>query len=542
MNIKSNNDEIIDCIGKDKLEITQYINGLNKFIINCETPLTLAIQGKWGTGKTSIMKLLQEELEKNNVHTLYFNTWQYSQLNDNLYENFVIYLINHIKTNNKIKPKIDFDKLEKLAIPLFSRFIDTVIPEEKKADLIKEGINQLSTIFSNKLSRIEEIENYKYNFGKLISEILKATDTSRFVFFIDDLDRLPPDQALELLEIIKIFLDVKNCIFILAIDNDVVFEGVRRKYGKDFSKEKGRDFFDKIIQVPFSVPTSNYKIEYMLKEGIDKTITKYLDDALKLTTLCTENNPRTIKRVINLYNLMNTILEYDKKKNSEEYCICLYIIQCIQVTYEELYQFLIDNIDNILEQIKSYNDDTICDDLNCYSELSHYLKRHNLSDTRNFEIRKINDKVINFLTNNKSIHQVFRETLSHSAKSNNITSISVAKIVTSTTTKDNHPEPVDTTVEAFKKSIEFILEHKKDNSSIEKFNKWLTTEKNISKKSYFQQNCLLCNQKYVLGTFSGSEAKIQQTKKLWSACAQDNLCMKWYNSNNELILELPEKK
>ena len=66
MNIKSNNDEIIDCIGKDKLEITQYINGLNKFIINCETPLTLAIQGKWGTGKTSIMKLLQEELEKNN--------------------------------------------------------------------------------------------------------------------------------------------------------------------------------------------------------------------------------------------------------------------------------------------------------------------------------------------------------------------------------------------------------------------------------------------------------------------------------------------
>ncbi len=173
--------------------------------------------------------------------------------------------------------------------------------------------------------------------------------------------------------------------------------------------------------------------------------------------------------------------------------------------------------------------------------LNEYLKIRNLSPTRNLELNKIYDRVVNLLINKKALHQAFRETLSHSAKSNNITSISVAKIVTSTTIEDNHSEYVDTTVEAFKKSIEFILEHKKDNSSIEKFNKWLTAEKNISKKSYFQQNCLLCNQKYILGTFSGNEVKIQQTKKLWTACAQDNLCMKWYNSNDELILELPEK-
>ena len=90
MNIQSNNDEIINDIKNDELEISQYITGLKTFVRNCETPMTLAIQGKWGTGKSSIMKLLQNELKRNDVETLYFNTWQYSQLHENLYQNFVI--------------------------------------------------------------------------------------------------------------------------------------------------------------------------------------------------------------------------------------------------------------------------------------------------------------------------------------------------------------------------------------------------------------------------------------------------------------------
>ena len=59
------------------------------------------------------------------------------------------------------------------------------------------------------------------------------------------------------MEIVKLFLDVPKCVFILAIDYDVVIEGVRRKYGNDFSKEKGKDFFDKIIQVPFIIAVGN---------------------------------------------------------------------------------------------------------------------------------------------------------------------------------------------------------------------------------------------------------------------------------------------
>lgn len=41
---------------KDSLGIENYIKGLSNFIGRCATPLTIAIQGEWGTGKTSIMK------------------------------------------------------------------------------------------------------------------------------------------------------------------------------------------------------------------------------------------------------------------------------------------------------------------------------------------------------------------------------------------------------------------------------------------------------------------------------------------------------
>ena len=49
---------------KDEFMIDEYILGLSNFITGCETPLTLAIQGDWGTGKTSIMYQVEEQLTR----------------------------------------------------------------------------------------------------------------------------------------------------------------------------------------------------------------------------------------------------------------------------------------------------------------------------------------------------------------------------------------------------------------------------------------------------------------------------------------------
>ena len=56
---------------EDEFDIKHYINGLANFIKSCETPLTIAIQGEWGSGKTSIMNMVREQLD----HTKNFNPY-----------------------------------------------------------------------------------------------------------------------------------------------------------------------------------------------------------------------------------------------------------------------------------------------------------------------------------------------------------------------------------------------------------------------------------------------------------------------------------
>lgn len=56
--------------------------------------------------------------------------------------------------------------------------------------------------------------------------------------------------------------DVRHCVFVLAIDYDVVVKGLEKKFGQktEGNDREFRSFFDKLIQVPFSMPLSAYEI------------------------------------------------------------------------------------------------------------------------------------------------------------------------------------------------------------------------------------------------------------------------------------------
>lgn len=93
---------------EDLLEISKYVKGLGKFIRECQTPMSIAIQGDWGTGKTSTLNLLKKNLEAdkdtNGIKCVFFNTWQYSQFNmeDSLYVSFVHNLVKQCGGNDEI--------------------------------------------------------------------------------------------------------------------------------------------------------------------------------------------------------------------------------------------------------------------------------------------------------------------------------------------------------------------------------------------------------------------------------------------------------
>jgi predicted KAP-like P-loop ATPase len=61
---------------EDRFGITDYIGGLARFIEKCNTPMTISIQGTWGTGKTSIMNNEEDEKNMLKLVRLVYNSWK----------------------------------------------------------------------------------------------------------------------------------------------------------------------------------------------------------------------------------------------------------------------------------------------------------------------------------------------------------------------------------------------------------------------------------------------------------------------------------
>ena len=71
-------DKPVASITEDLFNVEVYVNALCSFIRSCETPMTISIQGDWGSGKTSMMNMMKANMQ-GSVWPIWFNTWQFSQ-------------------------------------------------------------------------------------------------------------------------------------------------------------------------------------------------------------------------------------------------------------------------------------------------------------------------------------------------------------------------------------------------------------------------------------------------------------------------------
>ncbi len=340
-------------INEDLFSIEKYIQGLSSFILECNTPMTIAIQGDWGSGKTSFMNMIKETVQ-DEVVVSWFNTWRYSQFNmgDEISLSLIRQLINTLPgldpTMNESMKKI----LNGVAKVLKASAI--VAAEVSGFGNMAEGVVKATenTVTSN----VEQIDVtlslgiLKEQFQECIHQVLKTSGKNRVVIFVDDLDRLNPAKAVELLEVLKLFLDCDSCVFILAIDYQVVSQGISEKYGNSLDEEKGKAFFDKIIQVPFKMPVALYDmykfINSMLEEigcqydanNKDNTINYYI----KLIRASIGSNPRAIKRLFNAYLLLKKIYGVDSELDEVGQKL-LFAILCTQLSFENIYNYIVLN-------------------------------------------------------------------------------------------------------------------------------------------------------------------------------------------------------
>lgn len=339
--MKGVNDTPIRFDQDDRFSIKPYVDGLCFFIRECDTPISIAIQGDWGCGKTSMMNMVRDNLEKEKrFPCVWFDTWQYSQF--------------HMETQMTLTFMRHFigsfgEEKEASAILGKAKTLLKVLAVNTAQQVAGDwGAGAVEGLFQKgeSLDFSQEIVELRKTFRELIAAKVKKED-DRVLFFIDDLDRLQPIVAVELLEILKIFFDCPKCVFILAVDTEVIFQGIKEKYGSSISDEKAKSFFDKIIQLPFQLPVSHYKMDGMIEESLHVTIRSYRDREWYFRTvyLLTEGNPRSIKRLSNAFWLTDKVAESkgiypEDQGETDERKKVLFLLSGIQLNYPEIYTFI----------------------------------------------------------------------------------------------------------------------------------------------------------------------------------------------------------
>lgn len=352
---------------EDLFGIQAYQNALIKYIRMTDTPITIALQGEWGSGKTSLMNLLRYNLCDVNdapYFPVWINTWQYSLMKtpSQAIMSILEGIINQIGALHPSDKK--WAESKRKIGGLFKKMASVGTKMVAGTVGIDGGV--VDDLFEGKESAASDISQLKEEIAKLIDEAL-SRDTSKqgFTFYIDDLDRIDPPVAVEILELLKNIFDLEKCVFILAIDYDVVIKGLKPKFGEltDANEREFRSFFDKIIQLPFSMPVASYSVDSFLVDALGK-IEFFTDQELKdpslaeklseITRLSVGTNPRSLKRLTNTLALISII--YEEQTGAQNNVTVLdklinYSLVCIQIAYPYIYNQLTEAPD-----FKSWNE------------------------------------------------------------------------------------------------------------------------------------------------------------------------------------------
>lgn len=533
---------------EDLLEISKYVKGLGKFIRECKTPMSIAIQGDWGTGKTSTLNLLKKNLEAdkdtNGIKCVFFNTWQYSQFNmeDSLYVSFVHNLVKQCGGNDEIlKTVAGFGKLA------FFKAIDWKFGTN--ASEILDGFEKA------KKDQMESVSKLQEDFAELVKKTGK-----RLVIFIDDLDRLNPEVAVELLEIIKLFVNVENSIFVLAIDYEVVVKGVRKKYGENLSEEKCRNFFDKIIQLPFKMPVERYNLTELVRKAVQEQ-THMTDEGVNIVAEFISDvmgtNPRTFKRLVNAFFLINSVNEIGEEaesKTKEINDVLMFCSLCIQMCLPKLYELMVTA--STKKQLKELLEVKAAEEIRAY--ITKYFIDMEETDKEFNEIikgiRLFHEEVLNPVSE-KFKEEVVLESLFGLLAVTSITMVSADTAANSgrkSATKITHIRINEKEIAVASANAAIVETFRsllgKNMSYMEEFmlqNPAFLTNEETKKDSMFRQHKLLLRDgdtTIYLGVSSGTEAKIKQVAKLCQFLKDKGQInqVKWLNGEDELFCFLPE--
>jgi hypothetical protein len=227
--------------------------GMTNLLTKVSSPLTVAVDGQWGSGKTVFLKMWAGELRKQNIPVAYFDAFA----NDHNEDAFSAIAQNLISLARDSEPKISSTTrnlvaaAENMSRMFASAALKTTLRVatqgmldattlQRLAETAKEQAGTVTDAMIDNLLREQEAKESRLlvfrqaleQLPALLSKQDKSTPAlPPLIVIVDELDRCRPTFAVELLECIKHFFTVDRTHFVLGLHTGQLLNSIRAVYG-----------------------------------------------------------------------------------------------------------------------------------------------------------------------------------------------------------------------------------------------------------------------------------------------------------------------
>src|SRR6266496_4133078 len=294
------NDTPIEKPEDDHFGIDPFAQALAKAISAMSAPkgVVIGINGPWGSGKSSAINLilhhLKEPIDTGKLKIVRFSPWWLSGT-EAIAGAFLEDLLTAIGP-----PTGD------AALKLFRKVAQRVSGFSKIAEVAANaaipGVGAVAGGAFQLLEKIVPAEEGIEAQHKKVSELL-AEGNCRYLVIIDDIDRLGPDEAIEVFKLVKSVGQLSNVIYVLAFDRQLAEKVVSHKFPSE-----GPHYLEKILQAAFEVPPAS---DEQLKSAVERRVNdvappKLDEDQLRFMNVILEGvtpllkSPRDLNRLIGM--------------------------------------------------------------------------------------------------------------------------------------------------------------------------------------------------------------------------------------------------